>query len=165
MAVPLLGNWYNVIEIWRSFGTPPAIPGSPRYHFAHRGTFDRRRRQIDEPDEREIARQVTALWACLTYIRQCMVATFEGSSLKTSSFSVTNRAELSALEQGIRKADLLLSKVRDDRLRFMVELSKLKMIGRLLASRSLVPYRCRSGQPIRGDGGGFYPTVVRRRLS
>jgi hypothetical protein len=94
-----------------------------------------------------------------------MVAIFEGSHLKTSSFSVTDRAELSALKQEIRKADLLLSKIRDDRLRFVVELSKLKMIGRLLASRSSVPYRYRSGQLIRGEGGGFYPTAVRRRLS
>jgi hypothetical protein len=94
-----------------------------------------------------------------------MVALFEGSHLKTSSFSVINRAELSALERGIRKADLQLTKVRDDRLRLVVELSNLKMIGRLLASRSSAAYRCYSDQPIRGKGGGFYPTAVRRRLS
>ncbi len=83
----------------------------------------------------------------------------EGSHLKAGSFSVTDR--VSALERGIRKADLLLSKIKDDRLRFMVELSKLKMIGKLLASRSSV--RCRSGRL--GQRGGFYPTAIRRRLS
>jgi hypothetical protein len=94
-----------------------------------------------------------------------MVALFEGSSLKTSPFSGIDRAELSALQRAIRKADLLLSKLKDDRLRLLVELSKLKMIGGLLASRSSAPHRCHSCQLIRGEGGGFYPTAARRRLS
>jgi len=78
-----------------------------------------------------------------------------GPVLKTSLFSAFDRGELLALEQGIRKTDLQLSKIRDDRLRFVVELSKLKMTGRLLASRSSVAYRCHSGQRIRGSGGDF----------
>jgi hypothetical protein len=89
----------------------------------------------------------------------------EGSRLKTSSFSAMSRAELFALERRIRRADLLLSKIRHDRLRFFVELSKLKMTGRLLASRSSAPYHCHSDQLIRGKGGGFYSSTVRRRLS
>ena len=143
----------DLAVFWYTTGGPN---GSPRYHFA---TLSHLPAPLPANSP-----EVTALWACFTYRGQCMVALFEGSHLKTSSFSVINRADFSALEQGIRNADLLLTKVRDDRLRFVVELSNLKMIGRLLASRSSAPYRCHSDQPIRGTGG-FYPTVVRRRLS
>jgi hypothetical protein len=84
--------------------------------------------------------------------------------LKTNSFSAKQRAERSALERAIGKADLLLSKVRQDRLRLVVELSSLKLFGRLLASRSSVTYRCHPVQKTDHNGGGLYPTAVRRRI-
>jgi hypothetical protein len=49
--------------------------------------------------------------------------------------SATDRTERSRIERGIRKNDLSLSKIREDRRRLVVGLAELKSLSRLLASR------------------------------
>ena len=56
-----------------------------------------------------------------------------------SSHFVAGYAERSQIEQSLREHDLSLRKINKDRLRFLVQISNCKLIGRLLASRSHDP--------------------------
>jgi hypothetical protein len=64
--------------------------------------------------------------------------------------------ERSRIEQDIRKNALALSKINEDRLRLASELAEFKLLGRLLATRSLTD-RSRSGNPTLWDDGSLRP--------
>ena len=49
--------------------------------------------------------------------------------------SATDHTERSRIERGIRKNDLSLSKIREDRRRLALGLAEFKLLSRLLASR------------------------------
>jgi len=64
--------------------------------------------------------------------------------------SATDRTERSRIERGIRKNDLSLSKIREDRRRLALGLAEFKLLSRLLASR-LQADLSRSGIPIQAN--------------
>jgi hypothetical protein len=78
--------------------------------------------------------------------------------------SETGRTKRSRIEQGIRKIDVSLFKINEDRLRPASELAGFKLLRRLMASRSHAD-RSRSGNRIRWENGGFVHEIVQSDLA
>lgn len=70
--------------------------------------------------------------------------------------SATNHTERSQIEQGIRQNVWALSKINEDRIRLALGLAEFKLLGRLLATKSLAD-RSRSGNPAQWDDGSLRP--------